>query len=394
MYTEKQVEYLKNANKRWNIKVGAARSGKTYVDFFNILLRVQQADDGGIIVLLGNTVGTLCRNIIDPMRAMWGEAAVSGVSDEGSVLICGRKCSLIGAGRADQTAKLQGASVAYAYGDEITTWAREVFEMLKSRLDRPGSRFDGTANPASPNHWLKAFIESGADVYVQEYTIDDNPCLPPEFVINLKREYEGTAYYDRYILGRWTAAEGIIYRRFALDPDSFVREAPPGLEIVAGVDFGGTKSATAFAACAQDVNSGTVYVLSSRLVRSELDSASLCGSFGLFCRGLEGRGELRTVYCDSAEPILIRSLRRYCAENGIRATVAPARKSPVLNRISTVNSLFSCGRLFLSADCATLKNALLSAVWKEGTQDVRLDDGSTDIDSLDAFEYCVERMRV
>ena len=394
MYTEKQVEYLKNANKRWNIKVGAARSGKTYVDYFNILLRIKRAGSSGIIVLLGNTVGTLCRNIIDPMRAIWGEAAVSNVSDEGSVLICGRKCSLIGAGRADQVAKLQGASVEYAYGDEVTTWAREVFEMLKSRLDRPGSCFDGTANPASPNHWLKSFIESNADVYVQEYTIDDNPCLPPEFVSNLKKEYGGTAYYDRYILGRWTAAEGLIYRRFALDPDAFVREAPPGLDVAVGVDFGGTSSATAFVACAQDGKTGTVYVLSSRLIKSELDSASLCENFGLFCLELKSRGELRAVYCDSAEPILIRSLRRYASEQGICAVIAPARKSPILNRISTVNSLFSGGRLFLSADCKTLKNALLGAVWKEGTQDVRLDDGSTDIDSLDAFEYCIERMRV
>ena len=72
MYTEKQKEYLRKANKRWNIKTGATRSGKTYVDFLNILLRVRKTRGQGIIVLLGNTVGTLCRNILDPMREMWG----------------------------------------------------------------------------------------------------------------------------------------------------------------------------------------------------------------------------------------------------------------------------------------------------------------------------------
>lgn len=31
---------------------------------------------------------------------------------------------------------------------------------------------------------------------------------------NLKREYEGTVLYDRYILGRWTIAEGLVYPMF------------------------------------------------------------------------------------------------------------------------------------------------------------------------------------
>ena len=39
-----------------------------------------------------------------------------------------------------------------------------------------------------------------------------------------------------------------------------------------------------------------------------------------------------------------------------------------------------------------MKKALLEAVWNEKkTEDERLDDGTTDIDSLDAFEYTIER---
>ena len=156
------------------------------------------------------------------------------------------------------------------------------------------------------------------------------------------------------------------------------------------------KSATAFAACGLDRGSGRVYVISTRLESGELDSVSLCRGFGVFCRELEAKGFSQgfEVCCDSAEPILIRSLKNYAAQSFPGAVILPARKSPVLGRIAKVNSLLAGGRLFLSDDCATLRDALMSAVWKEGATDTRLDNGSTDIDSLDAFEYCIERIRI
>ena len=160
MLTEKQREYIHNADRRWNIKVGATRSGKTYCDLFMIPKRIRACSGSGTVVLLGTTVTTLCRNIIDPLREKWGEFFVGKPTSKDTVMLFGRKCWLIGAMRGDQAAKLQGSGIEYAYGDEITTWSREVFEMLKSRLDRPGSHFDGTCNPSSPDHWLKNFLES------------------------------------------------------------------------------------------------------------------------------------------------------------------------------------------------------------------------------------------
>ena len=87
--------------------------------------------------------------------------------------------------------------------------------MLKSRLSCPHSHFDGTCNPESPTHWFKKFLDSDADIYCQAYTIDDNPTLPAQFVADLKKEYTGTVYYNRFILGQWMAANGVIYRLLA-----------------------------------------------------------------------------------------------------------------------------------------------------------------------------------
>ena len=214
-FSAKQKEFWNNATHRWNIKQGATRSGKTYLDYYMIPKRIRACKGQGLIVLIGNTKGTLDRNILDPMRNIWGNELVGNVSGDNTINLFGKKCYIIGADKSSQSSKLQGAGIEYCYGDEITTWNEQVFTMLKSRLDKPNSIFDGTCNPENPGHLFKKFLDSDADIFKQHYTIDDNPFNSREFVENLKKEYWGTVYYDRYILGNWVAAEGLVYPTFS-----------------------------------------------------------------------------------------------------------------------------------------------------------------------------------
>ena len=398
MLTEKQREYIHNADRRWNIKVGATRSGKTYCDLFMIPKRIRACSGSGTVVLLGTTVTTLCRNIIDPLREKWGEFFVGKPTSKDTVMLFGRKCWLIGAMRGDQAAKLQGSGIEYAYGDEITTWSREVFEMLKSRLDRPGSHFDGTCNPSSPDHWLKKFLESDADIYCQHYTIDDNPNLDPSFVQALKSEYAGTVYYDRFILGKWCAPEGMIYRRFANDTSSYtVKSGDMRLgrltKVTVGVDFGGNRSGTAFVACGVVGNYDTVIALMSERHICGIDSDRLGELFCDFIEAVTARyGAVQTAYCDNAEPVLIRTLKKAASGRRLTVQIKPALKSPVNDRIRLVSRLMAQGRFLVTEECGTLTEALCTALWRsDSLHDERKDDGSTDIDSLDALEYSVER---
>ena len=209
--TDKQLEYLASCSHRWNVKTGATGSGKTFVDVAaTIPKRIDACRGEGLIVLLGNTQATLERNILEPMRSIWPHK-VGHISANNTIVIFGRKCYALGANNRGSVAKIQGATFEYVYGDEVTTWSDGVFQMLKSRLRCEHSRFDGTCNPDSPNHWFKRFLESDADIYCQSYEIDDG-VLPAQVVDNLKREYSGTVYYDRYIKGLWTQAEGLVYQ--------------------------------------------------------------------------------------------------------------------------------------------------------------------------------------
>ena len=74
------------------------------------------------------------------------------------------------------------------------------------------------------------------------------------------------------------------------------------------------------------------------------------------------------------------------------AIVRPAIKTRVNDRIAATQRLMGAGRFLYTSGCETLRTALCEAVWDADTKsDERLDDGSSDIDSLDAFEYTFER---
>ena len=216
-FSVKQREYFDSANKRWNFKTGATRSGKTYMDYYVIPKRIRaRIGKPGLAVILGVTKSTIERNILEPMRNIWGNDLVGGISSSNICYLFGEKVYCLGAEKVSQVSKLRGSSIKYVYGDEVADWNEEVFEMLKSRLDKPYSCFDGALNPQGPNHWLKEFLDSeDLDIYCQKYTLFDNPFLDKGFVDSLCKEYAGSVYYKRYILGEWALAEGLVYPMFS-----------------------------------------------------------------------------------------------------------------------------------------------------------------------------------
>ena len=237
--SKKQNEYILNANARFNLKIGAVRSGKSFVDIVHVIpdRLLERADATGLNLILGVSKETIERNVLQPMREYYSSELVGTINNRNIANVCGVPVYCLGAEKVTQVAKIQGMSVKYCYGDEIAKWNQEVFTMLQSRLDKPYSCFDGSCNPEYPGHWLKAFTDrDDIDAYIQKYTIFDNPFLPKEFVDNLCKEYKGTVYYGRYIEGEWTLAEGLVYPMF----DEAI-ERPPSLDAeqyVLSVDYG------------------------------------------------------------------------------------------------------------------------------------------------------------
>lgn len=381
MMSEKQREFWKNANSRWNIKDGATRSGKTYLDYFLIARRVLEARGDGLIMLIGNTRGTLERNILAPMRGIWGGQRVGNISADGSVVLFGKRCCTLGADRINQREKLQGTGIEYCYGDEITTWSREVFEMLKSRLDKPYSRFDGTCNPDSPDHWLLEFMQSGADVYRQSYTIYDNPFLDRSFVENLEKEYRGSVYFDRYILGKWTRAEGLVYPMFSRERHTFTKEPECGRYYIS-VDYGTVNPTSMGLWC---VNGGKAwrireyYYDSRKAVRRLTDDeyydrlAVLAADYPIeyvvidpsaasFTELVKQRGEFAVKKANNS------------VNDGIRYTAG----------------LISAGRILIHRDCGGILREFGAYCWDEkATGDIVIKENDHAMDDMRYFTYTI-----
>lgn len=399
MFSQMQQEFFLQATHRWNVKTGATRSGKTYMDYFVIPKRIRNCSGEGLIVLIGNTQGTLERNIFEPMRNLWGETLVGKVrGSTNTIRLFGKKCYAFGADKKTAVDRLRGAGIEYCYGDEIATWNEGVFDMLKSRLDKPNSIFDGTCNPEGPEHWFKKFLDSDADIYQQAYTIFDNPYLAQSFVENLQREYAGTVYYDRYILGKWIAAEGIIFRRFADNPKAFFKERTELkrmniTRVILGIDFGGNKSGTAFVSTGFIDGFRAVAALVTEYHKGEIDPDKLEALAVEFAKTVIAKyGRADVLYCDSAEPILIRGIKRAFALAKLPTKVTYAAKTAINGRIQTTVRLMNQNRYFWTEDAETLAAAHRTALWDSTKlEDTRLDNGTTDIDSLDAFEYTIEQ---
>lgn len=427
--SKKQNEYIVNATHRWNFKSGAVRSGKSYVDTaFVIPFRIRErAGKPGLNVILGVSKSSIERNVLAPMREIYTDKLIGTINSQNIAMVCGEPVYCLGAEKVSQVAKIQGASIKYCYGDEVAKWNKEVFQMLKSRLDKPYSCFDGSCNPEHPTHWLKEFLDNDElDIYLQRYTIFDNPFLPKEFVEQLCKEYEGTIYYDRLIVGLWKRADGAIYKKFADNPDAFrcevVDELKDDLEvkqfrkeditsIEIGLDFGGNQSGHSFVARGytddyrdvialksrrimakdenEDIDSNMLDKLFCEFVQEVIDQYSVIDKHGDYVRYCNVEG----VYYDNAETVLGNSIRNAVEKKFPWISVRKARKAAINDRIRCTVRLMGAGRFFITKDCESLQTALSDAVWDKEVKDKdeRLDDGSTDIDSLDAFEYTIER---
>lgn len=427
--SRKQNEYIVNATHRWNFKSGAVRSGKSYVDTaFVVPFRIRErTGKPGLNVILGVSKESIERNVLQPMREIYTDKLIGIINNRNVARICGEDVYCLGAEKVSQVAKIQGSSIKYCYGDEVAKWNKEVFQMLKSRLDKPYSCFDGSCNPEHPTHWLKEFLDTPElDIYLQKYAIFDNPFLPKAFVEQLCKEYEGTIYYDRLILGLWKRAAGAIYKRFADNPAAFLCEIVDGLlpdpeykqfqkkditSIEIGLDFGGNQSGHSFVARGYTDNYRDVIALKSKRIKAkdeneDIDSNKLNDLFCEFVQEvierygiIEKRGEyvqycnVESVFWDNAETVLGNSIRNAIEKKFPWISVKPAKKKTITDRIRCTVKLMGAGRFFLTKDCESLEIAFSEAVWDTEVKDKdeRLDDGSTDIDSLDAFEYTIER---
>jgi len=388
MLSYKQAKVIHNAHARWNILSGAVRSGKTYGSFFLLPSRTIEQGEGNFL-LVGKTERTLKRNVIDPLRELYGPDCVSQVYGDGLVDIFGRKCYVVGANDERAVTKIQGIGLVYAYGDEVTTWPESFFEMLKSRLDKPGAKFDGTCNPGSPHHWLKQFIDTTDGRWLKHFhfQLDDNPFLDQDFVEALKTEYTGV-WFQRYVLGQWVIAEGVVYDMF--DAARHVTADIPSIKKYwVGVDYG-TSNATAFVLLGVG-SDNRLYVLreyrheaGADLARSKTDA-----QYAMDFVSWLGDRRPEWIFIDPSAKSFRLTLWNLRGKYPALFKVAAANNE-VLDGIRKISSLLSAEKLFIHKSCKGLQEEFASYAWDPKAQERGEDKPIKEHDhSLDALRYAI-----
>lgn len=262
-------------------------------------------------------------------------------------------------------------------------------------------------NPCNPNHriygdYIDHYAETNLDGYLYEhFTIDDNLSISDERREQIKAQYDpSSVWYRRDILGERVPAEGLIYKSFADKTNDFLIDDP--LEwcqenskkinlVMIGVDFGGTNSHTTFKAVGI-TSDWTVLVMDEEHIDSrELDPNKLNLLFSAFVMRVQSKYGRSQTRADNEESVLIRGLKNTAKKENLDTVVLNAKKIAINNRIKLTLLLMAQNRLFISRKCPHMIDAFQTAVYDQKKfDDTRLDDGTSDIDSLDAFEYCLE----
>ena len=382
---------------------GAIRSGKTVAMLCGFFLWSLRCFEGERFILAGKTIGALKKNVIGPALQIlqgWGLPYVYVSSgDEARLEVGGNVYYLYDAHNERSQDRLQGLTAAGALADEAALFPRNFIEQMIGRCSVEGAKVWLNCNPESPAHYVKTELIDRAEekrIYHLHFLMDDNLTLSPGTRARYRRMFSGV-FYRRFILGEWALTDGLIYPQFANDPNAYTADALPPIQYAAvGVDFGGTGSAHAFTLTGFTPGMERVVVLDEYYHSNKKDGVlspkQVEDAFVDFVRRAKSRYRVYEARCDSAEQTMIRGLAVASARTGLGIDVKNAVKGPIHDRIAFYNSLIAQGRFLVCRRCTNTIRAMKEAVYdpKKPLEDVRLDDGSTNIDSLDSMEYSTE----
>lgn len=434
-FSEKHKEYIRKCEScSFNVAEGAVRAGKTVDNVFAFAHELKTTPDR-IHLATGSTVANAKLNIGDANgfgleHIFRGQCHWGKYKDNEALFVKGpatgwkqRIIIFAGGAKADSFKKIRGNSYGMWIATEINLHHdNTIKEALNRQLAASRLKVFWDLNPDNPR---AAIYSEYIDKYQRQAeagnfpggynymhcTIYDNINITQERLREVESRYDkNSIWYLRDIKGMRIIASGLIFRRFADDTSTkafvFRLDDKPRdiMEIVLGIDFGGSGSGHSFTATAMTRGYQNVVALASEMIpckdasgnQIEIDPDMLGRMFCDFCQRIIRRyGFITVVYADSAEQTLIAGIRSSLRKNGLAwVRVENALKTEVNDRINATAILMAQGRFFyVGNECRSLVEALSTAMWdpKELTKNVRLDDGTSDIDSLDSFEYTFER---
>jgi len=373
------------ANAELDIHCGPYGCGKTHALNMGIgLFAMTTKPPGGdaVIALVGKTAKSVKSNICNQLAEFFGENFYydSGKKDgiTKDAVLFGHYIRIIGLNDSGAEARIRGLNAYKIYGDEVSTWSEENFDKIQGRLrgkkpDNTEFGFIGSTNPDSPAHWLKARIDKGGVNYVEWKKEDTLWRGAPQYYAKMMEKYKhNDAYVQRYVFGKWTASEGLIYPEFNPKIHIVTDKDLEGVTFKRkdlGIDFGLTNP-TAILEVATDTDGSKIVLDEDYLLEAKL--TQIVGKIRQ--RVINNHALLRKIFIDPSAKVLIDELK----DEGMRGVTEG--DNSVLNGINYVKDLFATDTLYIHERCTNLINELFTYAFspKEGENVIKKFDHACD----------------
>lgn len=347
---------------------GAVRSGKTLCMSLSFAAWISHKFDGTAFALCGKTIGSLRRNILMPVMPLLqdlGFFCSEKRSENYLELGFGRnrnRVYLFGGKDQGSAALIQGMTLGGAMFDEAALMPRSFVEQAIARCSLEGAKLWFNCNPEHPQHWFyKEWIEKAQEknaLYLH-FTMDDNPSLSPAVRARYRNMYSGT-FYQRFIEGKWTAAEGLVYPMFSAQRHVVQTRPEPCERYVISCDYG-TVNPSSFGLWGQQAHKENwirlrEYYWDSRARGQQRTDEEHYRAL----EQLAGALPVDFVVCDPSAASFMECIRRHG-----RFTVLPARND-VLAGIRLVADALLAGQLTFHESCTDCIREFGLYVWDEG----------------------------
>ena len=247
MISAKQQKILAFPYSRYDALIcdGAVRSGKTSLMMWAFIGWAMREFSGQRFGICGKTVDSATKNIVVPFVSMhlaqqrytlrWRRSDKLLEVRRGPVV---NWFEVFGGKDESSFALIQGRTLAGVLLDEVVLMPESFVNQALARCSVEGARLWFSCNPGSPQHWFKrSWIDHHRErnaLYLH-FTLDDNPALSDAVKARYHAMYSGV-FYERYVLGRWVLAEGLVYTMF--DAGCILAEPPARGRYFLSIDYG------------------------------------------------------------------------------------------------------------------------------------------------------------
>ena len=241
---QKQIMAFPFTNYDTLIADGAIRSGKTAFMTLSFVDDAMRRYNNQRFGICGKTVDSTVKNIIMPYLALSYAKDRYNIqwkrTDKIMVVSDGKRENIfeIFGGKDEASFMLiQGRTLAGVLFDEVALQPRSFVEQACARCSVDGSKMWFNCNPASPQHWF--YKEWVCDLKKHNairlhFQLEDNPSLSQHIIDRYKSMYTGV-FYNRYILGEWCVAEGLVYD---FGEENITDDTPKNGEYYISIDYG------------------------------------------------------------------------------------------------------------------------------------------------------------